>query len=165
MADDTPQTSAPPQVSFKAALLTMNPKIVLAFFLVVVAALMVVFLIKTLTSGKATLDAGTIALFASFVTMFIKMAADGTGYQFSSSSGSDKKDETQARVADKLAEKVPLAPTPPPAPAAAPTPDQLGESMLSNGELAYFRALTDQEAKKAFLAMSTAERQATVAKG
>lgn len=92
----------------------MNLKGALAFFLVVVAAGLVVFLVNTLVNSAGKLDAGTIALFASFVTMFIKMAADGTGYQFSSSSGSEKKDEVQASVSAKLADKVPTPPAPPP---------------------------------------------------
>lgn len=102
--------------TLRSTLMGLNPKIVLAFFLVVVAAFMVVFLINTLTSTSAKLDAGTIALFASFVTMFIKMASDGTGYQFSSSAGSDKKDDTQAQVSSKLADKVPTPPTTPTVP-------------------------------------------------
>lgn len=142
------------------ALVALNPKIVLAFFLVVVAAFMVIFLIRTLTSTDAKLDAGTIALFASFVTMFIKMASDGTGYQFSSSAGSDKKDDTQAQVSSKLADKVP---TPPPAPPAM-TVDQMGELQLTNGTLTYFKTLPNDEAKKTFLGMSQAERQAEIGK-
>ena len=83
-----------------------NMKIVLAFFLVVIAALMVVFLILVLTRTDVKVDAGTIALFASMVTTFILMAKSGSDYQFSSSAGSDKKDETTAKVAANLAEKV-----------------------------------------------------------
>lgn len=155
-------TTPPPKPSLRAAFIAMNPKIALAFFLVIVAALMVIYLINTLINSPAKLDAGTIALFASMVTTFILMAKSGSDYQFSSSAGSDKKDDTQAQVSSKLADKVP---TPPAAPApAAPTTDQLGQGMLSNGELAYFKTLTDDEAKKAFIAMSSAERQATVAK-
>lgn len=78
----------------------------LAFFLVCVSAFMVlVWMFKTLP----TTDAGALALLASFVTMFIKIAADATGYQFTSSSGSDKKDDTNAKVATALADKVPVA--------------------------------------------------------
>lgn len=109
MADDK-GSAAVQRPTLRSTLMGLNPKITLAFFLVIVAALMVVFLIRTLTSTDAKLDAGTIALFASFVTMFIKMASDGTGYQFSSSAGSDKKDETQATVSSKLADKVAPAP-------------------------------------------------------
>lgn len=79
-----------------------NMKIVLAFFLVVVAAAMVFLWLLYPPTG----DANTLALLAGFVMLFIKMAADASGYQYSSSAGSDKKDETQAKVADKLAEKV-----------------------------------------------------------
>lgn len=115
-------TDKPTITTLKEAIVTMNPKIVLGFFLVCVAAGLVVFLTLTLTGNNGRLDAGTIALLASFVTMFIKMAADGTGYQFSSSAGSDKKDDTQAKVASSLAEKVSApqpAPPPPPPPVAA----------------------------------------------
>lgn len=101
--------------SIKDAVVNMNVKTVLAFFLVIIAALLVVYLINTLTgAAKGTLDAGTIALFASFVTMFIKMASDATGFQFNSSAGSEKKDEVQASVSAKLADKVPAPPAPPP---------------------------------------------------
>lgn len=79
-----------------------NMKIVLAFFLVVVAAAMVFVWLFYPPTG----DANALALLAGFVMLFIKMAADATGYQFSSSAGSDKKDETQAKVASSLAEKV-----------------------------------------------------------
>jgi hypothetical protein len=56
-----------------------------------------------------TVDAGTAALLASFVTMFIKMSADAIGYQYNSSAGSDKKDDAQAKVASTLAAAVPVA--------------------------------------------------------
>ena len=74
----------------------------LAFFLVCVAALMVFLWMLHPPTG----DASQIGLLAGFVTLFIKMAADAIGYQYNSSSGSDKKDETQAKVAGALAEKV-----------------------------------------------------------
>lgn len=85
------------------------------------------------------------------------------GWYFNSSLGSEKKDDIQAVVAGKLADKVAVPELPAPAPV-APTTDMLGESMLSNGQLTYFKSLTDEESKKAFLAMSAAEREATVAK-
>ncbi len=162
MADEiNPLQDKPP--TLRAALMNMNPKIALAFFLVFVAAFMVIFLISTLTSTTAKLDAGTIALFASFVTMFIKMASDGTGYQFSSSAGSDKKDDTQAQVSSKLADKVP-APPPIAAVGVPPTTDMLAAAMLSNGQRTYYNTLTDDEAKKKFIAMSDAERNALIGK-
>lgn len=88
----------------------LSLKGLLAFFLVCVAAFMVILWML----HPPTVDAGTAALLASFVTMFIKMAADSIGYQYNSSAGSDKKDDTQAKVADKLASAVaplPGAPT------------------------------------------------------
>ncbi len=92
----------------------VNVKSVLAFFLVVIAAALVVFLTLVLISntkeGKATLDPGTIALLAGFVTTFILMAKSAADYQYSSSAGSDKKDETSANVQRALADKVPGAP-------------------------------------------------------
>jgi hypothetical protein len=82
----------------------------LAFFLVCTSAFMVVLWMLHPPSG----DASQIGLLAGFVTLFIKMAADAIGYQFNSSSGSDKKDETQAKVAGALADKVaPVVPPPP----------------------------------------------------
>lgn len=80
----------------------------LAFFLVCVSAFMVILWML----HPPVVDAGTAALLASFVTMFIKMAADAIGYQYNSSAGSDKKDDTQAKVASTLAAAV----VPPPAP-------------------------------------------------
>lgn len=128
----------------------------LAFFLVCVAAFMVILWMVHPPAG----DGNTLALLAGFVTLFIKMAADAIGYQFNSSAGSEKKDAVQAEVAGKLADKV-ASPVPI---VTAPTTDQLGASMLSNGELTYFKALPDDEAKKKFLAMSQAERTAVIAK-
>lgn len=87
--------------------------------------------------------------------------ASAIGWYFNSSLGSEKKDDTLAVAAGKLADKVA---TPPAVVTVPPTPDQLGESMLSNGELTYFKSLTDEEAKKAFLAMSAAERTAAIGK-
>ena len=108
--------------TIRGTILGVNPKVVLAFFLVIVAALMVIFLIVMLTGTTAKLDAGTIALFASMVTTFILMAKSGSDYQFSSSAGSDKKDDTQAQVSSKLADKVTApAPLPPPAPGTSST--------------------------------------------
>ena len=109
------------QQSLKGAILTLNPKIVLAFFMAVLSAFLVVFLMMVLVYSPAgKLDAGTIALFAGFVTLFIKSATDAIGYQFQSSSGSDKKDDAQTAVSKALADKVPApAPiTPPPVPPA-----------------------------------------------
>ncbi len=87
----------------------------LAFFLVIVAAFMTILWMLHPPTG----DASQIGLLAGFVTLFIKMAADAIGFQFSSSAGSEKKDEVQAIVATKLADKVPTPPSssapPPPA--------------------------------------------------
>lgn len=86
----------------------------LAFFLVCVAAFMVIlWMLK-----PPVVDAGTAALLASFVTMFIKMAADAIGYQYNASAGMDKKDEAQAKITNTLAAAV--APPPPSAPNGAP---------------------------------------------
>jgi hypothetical protein len=78
----------------------------LAFFLVCVAAFMCILWMLHPPTG----DASQIGLLAGFVTLFIKMAADAVGYQYSSSAGSDKKDETSAGVARALADKVASAP-------------------------------------------------------
>lgn len=79
------------------------------------------------------------------------------GFFFGSSQSNKTKDDTQNKIIDKL--------TPPPV-VIPPTltTDQLGESMLTNGELTYFKSLTDEEAKKKFLAMSQAERTAAIGK-
>lgn len=76
----------------------MNPKVALAFFLVFVAAAMVLLWMLHPPAG----DSNALALLAGFVTLFIKMAADAIGYQYSSSAGSDKKDEVQKDVINKL---------------------------------------------------------------
>lgn len=157
MPDDADQATP----GFKAALTNMNVKTALAFFLVLIAALMVfTWMLRPPKVGQDGLDAGTIAMISGMIMLFIKMAADAIGFQFNSSAGSEQKDKVQAEVQSKLADKVaPAAPAPP-----VPTTDQLGEALLSNGERTYFRGLTDETAKKAFLAMSSAERQATIAK-
>ena len=121
MADDTPTTAmVQPPRTIREAIVNAPAKIVLAFFLTVVAANMVIVLLIILVYAKGTIDAGTIALIASMVMLFIKMAADGNGYQFNSSAGSDKKDDVNATVSKALADKVqPAAPVvPPPAPIA-----------------------------------------------
>lgn len=117
------EQGANPQPTFRGTIMTLNPKIVLAFFLVIVAAALTVFLTVVLmdvtVNGKATLDPGTIALLAGFVTTFILMAKSAADYQFTSSAGSDKKDDAQTAVSKALADKVapsPGAPTPPTAP-------------------------------------------------
>ncbi len=95
-------------------LTNVNAKTAMAFFLVIVAALLVVFMTMVLvwstTQGKTILDPGTIALLAGFVTTFILMAKSSSDYHYSSSAGSDKKDETNASVQRALADKVQGAP-------------------------------------------------------
>lgn len=87
-------------------------KIVLAFFLTGLAAVLFMFLAVLLVYAPAgKIDAGTFGLLASMIMLFIKMAADACGYQTQSSAGSDKKDDTNATVARSLADKV----APPPA--------------------------------------------------
>lgn len=150
-----PLQERPP--TFRAAMMNMNPKIALAFFLVFMAAVLLVFMAVMFKY----LDAGSAALIASLVTLFVKMADNAVGYQYNSSSGSDKKDDIQANVAATLANKVQPSPSPQPL---GLTTDQLGEAQLVNGELTYFKALPSEDAKKAFLGMSSAERQAEIAK-
>ena len=164
MADEQ-QIKATP---IRTAILSLNPKFVLAFFLIIVAALLVVFFILIVTQrppGTTPLDAGTVAVIVGLITTFVLMAKSASDYQFSSSAGSDKKDDAQTAVSKALAEKVPVpAVTLASVTPVAPTTDMLGTSMLSNGQLTYFKTLTDDEAKKAFLAMSAEERAATIAK-
>jgi hypothetical protein len=82
-------------------------KIVLAFFLTGLAAVLFMFLAVLLVYAPAgKIDAGTFGLLASMIMLFIKMAADACGYQTQSSAGSDKKDDTNATVAKSLADKV-----------------------------------------------------------
>lgn len=111
----------PQKPTLRSTLMGMNPKVALAFFNQVIAAGLVIYLIDTLTSTTKTLDAGTIALFASMVTTFILIAKSSSDYQFTSSAGSDKKDETQAKVSSALAEKVPAPAAPAPV-STAPVP-------------------------------------------
>lgn len=104
--------------TLKGAIMTLNPKIVLAFFLIVLAAALFVFFAMLLLNAgngpNAKLDSGTIALLAGFVTTFLLMAKSASDYQFTSSAGSDKKDDAQTAVSKALADKVPapIAPTP-----------------------------------------------------
>lgn len=126
--------------------------IVLVFALVILAALSRVTLKADISDVNDMLKSALAVLFN--IVMLV------LGFFFGSSQSNKTKDDTQNKIIDKL--------TPPPAPitpVVALTTDQLGESMLRNGELTYFRALQDEDAKKAFLAMSAAERQATIAKG
>lgn len=71
-------------------------------------------------------------------------------FLFGSSRGSAAKDETQNRIVERA-----LAG---PAVVIPPTPTQLGEATLKNGELTYFRTLVDDDARTRFLAMTPAER-------
>lgn len=99
-----------PKQTLRSAIVNINIKSFLAFFLVAMAAFMVILWMVHPPAG----DGNSLALLAGFVTLFIKMAADATGYQFNSSAGSEKKDEVNAAVQTKLAEKVgPSAPVPP----------------------------------------------------
>lgn len=101
-----------PKQTLRSAIVNINIKSFLAFFLVFIAAFMVILWMVHPPAG----DGNSLALLAGFVTLFIKMAADSTGYQFTSSAGSEKKDEVNAAVQTKLAEKVagpvPTPPTP-----------------------------------------------------
>lgn len=90
----------------------MTLKGALAFFLITTAAIMVIVWMYCVFVLGATVDAGMAALLASFVTMFIKMAADASGYQYASSAGSDKKDDNQAKASEKLLDKVPVSGAP-----------------------------------------------------
>ena len=139
MADT--ETTTTPQ-NLRGAIMTMNPKIVLAFFLVVIAAALVVFLtivlVKSSADGKSALDAGTVAILAGFVTTFLLMAKSASDYQFSSSAGSDKKDDAQTAVSKALADKVPAPIAPPPA-VPPPAPDAWW-GRLKNGEPAAITA-------------------------
>lgn len=123
MADDTTTKTNPP--TLRGTIMSLNPKIVLAFFLVIVAASLTVFftlvLIRSTVDGKTVMDPGTIALLAGFITTFILMAKSAADYQFTSSAGSDKKDDANTAVSKALAEKVPTPPSPTPV-APAPVP-------------------------------------------
>ena len=102
MADFT----QPPTIS--AAIASTDRKVVLAFFLTGLAAFLFMFLAALLVYAPAgKIDAGTFGLLAGMIMLFIKMAADSTGYQTQSSAGSDKKDDAQTAVSKALAEKVP----------------------------------------------------------
>ncbi len=124
----------------------------LAFFLVCVAAFMTILWMLHPPTG----DASQIGLLAGFVTLFIKMAADAIGYQYNSSSGSDKKDETQAKVAGALAEKVAA-----PSPAANPVVVTAWWSVLTDEERAAISASTDPRAQ-AFVAAAKIGKAAQV---
>lgn len=89
----------------------INLKGGLAFFLVFVSAGMVFLWMVHPPTG----DGNALALLAGFVTLFIKMAADAIGYQYNSSAGSDKKDDTiQKAVAPAAVVVPPVTPAPTP---------------------------------------------------
>lgn len=118
----------------------------LAFYLVTISAIMV--FTWMVMPPKVTGEG--LALLAGFLMLFLKMTADAVGYQFNSSSGSERKDEIiQNAVGTGNG---------------TPTPDQLARGMLANGEKIYFDKIASEDEKKAFLAMSAAERAAVVAK-
>jgi len=105
--------------TFWGSVMTLNPKIVLAFFLIVLAAVLFVFFALLLYyAGPNKLDSGTVALLAGFVTTFLLMAKSASDYQFVSSAGSDKKDDAQTAVSKALADKVPTPSATPPVPPA-----------------------------------------------
>lgn len=133
MADDSAQQ---PKQTFWGSIMSLNPKFVLAFFNITLAALLVVYFINILVnrpSGSQPLDAGTVALLAGFITTFLLMAKSASDYQFVSSSGSDKKDDAQTAVSKALADKVP-APAVPPLVAPAPAPPTPWWSKLTDAE-------------------------------
>lgn len=126
-----------------------NAKVALAFFLVFVAAAMVFSWMWQPPDG----DANALSLLAGFVMLFIKMAADAIGYQYNSSSGSEKKDEVSAKVNEVLATKVPSA-----APPATPDPVVVMAwwSLMTDAERAAITAaaITDPKAAQ-FVATAT----------
>lgn len=129
MADE--QATTPP-ATLKGAVLSMNPRITLAFFLVIIAAILIVWLGYILVNKTA--DAGTAALLAGLVTLIVKMADSSVNYQYQSSAGSDKKDETNATVQKALADKMPAQQN------AAPTVVVAWWSLLTDAEKAAIAA-------------------------
>ena len=103
--------------TFRGTIFMTNSKIILAFFLIVLAALLFIFFAILLFNAGGKLDSGTVALLSGFVTTFVLMAKSASDYQFSSSAGSDKKDDAQTAVSKALAEKVPSPPGAPITPA------------------------------------------------
>lgn len=95
-------------------------------------------------------------VYGALLTLLGVIAAcfkDVFSFYFGSSRGSDKKDDMLGAIAS--------APQPPTAPV---TPDQVAEATLTNGQRTYYGTLTDPEAKKVFLGMSNAERDAEIGK-
>jgi len=124
-------------------------------FLAIAIILVVALLAFLLLLSDIKFDDKVAGAFMTLLGVLTACLKDVYSFFFGSSRGSDKKDDVISAIA--------AAPTTPTKPS-APTTEQLGESMLSNGQLTYFKSLTDEDAKKAFLAMSNAERDATVAK-
>lgn len=104
-----------------------NLKGALAFFLVLIAFVLVY---TWMIYPPRVNDGNALALLAGFVTLMIKMAADAVGYQFQSSSGSDKKDDTMKALAAAATgapptvttAPAPLVPGPGPSPIAPAAP-------------------------------------------
>ena len=125
-------------------------------FLAIAIILLMGTIVLILLNSDTQFDDKTAGVLMTVLGVLTACLKDVYSFFFGSSKGSDKKDDVISAIA--------AAPPAAPAPAAPPTPDQLGDSMLSNGELAYFKSLTDEEAKKKFLAMSQAERTAAIGK-
>lgn len=146
MADDNNQTVP---TTFRAQIMSLNPKFVLAFFNITLAAALVVYFINILVNrppGSPPLDAGTVALLAGFITTFLLMAKSASDYQFVSSSGSDKKDDAQTAVSKALAEKVPTPPSAP-SPTVPPSVVVAWWSVLSPDEQAALTAAAATDPK------------------
>lgn len=159
MADDT-TTAASNDNAAPTSNWTFDVQRGLAWTIVLLFAFVILAAISRVVYSADVTDINDILKSALAVLFNIVMLV--LGYFFGSSKSSQSKDDTQNKIIDKL--------TPPPPPVVvAPTVDSLGEAQLANGELTYFRGLgpagTNEDAKKAFLGMSSAERQATIAKG
>lgn len=119
---------------------------------IIVCALIAIVFVMIFYPPKA--DQAILAIINMLLGALVAKFGTVVDFFFGSNKASQAKDETIAAIAS--------APSTPPVP---PTTDAIGEAMLTNGERDYFRKLTTEDAKKAFLNMSTAERQATIAKG
>lgn len=125
----------------------------LAWTIVLLFAAVVMFALARVTVSAEIDDLNDVLKSALAVLFNIVMLV--LGFFFGSSKSSKDKDDTQNKMIDKL--------TPPPV-LPTLTPDQLAEATLSNGQRTYYGTLSDPEAKKKFLGMSDAERNAAIGK-
>lgn len=123
-------------------------------FLAVAILIMVGGIVYILLTDTPKFDDKAAGAFMTVLGVLLACLKDVYAFFFGSSKQAEKSGDVVSAIA--------ASPTPPSTPAPLTT-DQLGEQMLKNGQLAYFRNLPTEDAKKNFLAMSDEQRAAVIA--